>query len=338
MPDAQLHFSQPLWLWALLVIPVTLFWLRYSQTSKHQGLEYRYADEALLPYLTGQARHKPLKPVSTLIAWSLCWALLAIGMAGPRWDFERVSAFQPAAELVVLLDISASMNIRDVRPSRLSRARQEIQDILRLNPGIPIGIVAFATVAHVIAPVTEDMETLKRTLPSLSTDLVHLPGSRLENALQKAQILITGSNHKQARHILLITDGDFTEPNLLDKVDQLTAQNIHLHILAVGTEGGGPLPQGLVPLPKNAPALSRLNTRQLQKLATHGNGLFQLADFNTRDTEKIFKLVLADAEQLQNIDIPTRIWNERFYLLLFPAILLILYLFGGSQRFAGKAI
>jgi len=47
-------------------------------------------------------------------------------------------------------------------------------------------------------------------------------------------------------------------------------------------------------------------------------------------------LILADAEQMQNENIPTRIWNERFYLFLLPAIFLLLYLFGGRHRFARK--
>ncbi len=336
MFDSGVHFSQPLWLSAIAVIPVVLVWLRYSRVSKNRGQESLYADPALLPFLTGQVQTKSANKTPVLAAWSLCWMLFSIAMAGPRWDFERVSAFQPAAELVVLLDISASMNIRDVRPSRLARAHQEIQDMLRLNPGIPMGLIAFATVAHVVAPVTEDMETLKRTLPSLSTDLVQLPGSRLENALEKAQLLLTRTDSRQARHILLITDGDFVEPNLLDKVDKLASNNIHLHILAVGTEGGGPIPNLSGTLPNGSPVLSRLNTTQLQNLATHGKGLFQIADFNAKDTQKIFDLILADAEQMQNENIPTRIWNERFYLFLLPAIFLLLYLFGGRHRFARK--
>jgi Ca-activated chloride channel family protein len=337
MPDTGLHFAQPLWLLALLILPVVWLWLRYSQPQKRHGQEFLYADAALLPYLTGEVRGRRHSNRGVLIAWMLAWSLLSIAMAGPRWDFQRISAFQPAAELVILLDISASMNISDVRPSRLARAKQEIQDLLRLNPGIRVGIIAFATVAHVVAPVTEDMETLKRVVPSLSTDLVRLPGSRLGNALEKASLLLGGDDAKLARHILLITDGDFDEPKLLDQVDALAGKNIHLHILAVGTEGGGLVPDRYVFSAGGRTPVSRLNTSQLENLASHGRGLFQIADYHAKDVQKILDLIIEDADQQQIEDVPTRVWNERFYLPLIAVVLLILYLFGRSNRFAREA-
>ena len=336
MSDTGLHFAQPWWLLALLLLPLIWLWLRYSHPLKRQGLESRYADADLLPYLTGEVRGRQQNNTSVLAAWMLTWALFSIAMAGPRWDYERISAFQPAAELVILLDISASMNISDVRPSRLARARQEIQDLLRLNPGIRVGLIAFATVAHVVAPVTEDMETLKRVLPSLSTELVRLPGSRLGNALEKAGLLL-GQDEQLSRHILLITDGDFDEPKLLEKVDELAAKNIHLHVLAVGTEGGGLVPERFVYTAGGRTPVSRLNIPQLENIAKHGKGLFQVADYHEKDVKKVLDLIIADADQQQREEMPTRVWNERFYLPLIPAIFLIMYLFGRSNRFARGA-
>ncbi|BAO44132.1 vWA domain-containing protein [Thiolapillus brandeum] len=335
MPESGFHFDQPLWLWALLVIPLVWLWLRYSKTIRRRGKETLYADEQLLPWLLGEAGGQARPYRGILTVWSLTWLLMVMAMAGPRWDYERISAFRPAAELAVLLDISASMNIRDVRPSRLARARQEVQDLLRLNPGIRIGLVAFATVAHVISPVTEDMETLKRTLPSLSTDLVALPGSRLGNALDKAALLLHEDGNKMARHILLITDGDFDEPKLLEKVDELRGRNIHLHILGVGTDGGGLVPDRYLP-PGTRTPVSRLNEEELKTLAQHGDGLYQLADYQQDDTRKLLDNILADAEQQQFKEMPTRVWNERFYLFLIPVIFLVLYLFGRSNRFSRR--
>jgi len=336
MSETGLHFAAPWWLLALLLLPLIWLWLRYSRPVKKQGLESRYADAELLPYLTGEVRGRRQGNSRALATWMLCWALFSIALAGPRWDFERISAFQPAAELVILLDISASMNISDVRPSRLARARQEIQDLLRLNPGIRMGLIAFATVAHVVAPVTEDMDTLKRVLPSLSTELVRLPGSRLGNALEKARLLL-GSDRQLARHILLITDGDFDEPKLLERVDELAGKNIHLHVLAVGTEGGGLVPDRFVYTAGDRTPVSRLNTQQLDSLASHGQGLLQIADYHERDVQKILDIILEDADQQQMKELPTRIWNERFYLFLIPAVLLILYLFGSRNRYAREA-
>jgi Ca-activated chloride channel family protein len=337
MNDAGFHFAQPWWLLLLLLIPAVLAWLRFSQPLRKRGQEYKYADAELLPHLTGEVSGRHRRDWRVLGGWSLAWLLMTLAMAGPRWDYERISAFQPAAELVVLLDISASMKIKDVRPSRLARAKQEVQDLLRLNPGIRIGLVAFATVAHVVAPLTEDMESLRRVLPGLSTDLVRLPGSRLGNALEKAAMLFTPEQDDKriSRHILLITDGDFDEPGLADRIAKLREEGIHLDVLGVGTEGGGPVPY--LTAPGGQAIISRLNPAELERLARWGDGRYRLAEFHDRDVQAVLDAVLADADKVQVEGQPTRIWNERFYLPLIPAVLLILWLFGPTGRFARGA-
>lgn len=330
------HFAQPWWLLLLLLIPALLAWLHWSRPVRKRGREYLYADAELLPHLTGEASSGASRDWKVLFAWSMAWALLVIAMAGPRWDYERIPAFQPAAELVVLLDISASMNIQDVRPSRLARAKQELQDLLRLNPGIRVGLVAFATVAHVVSPLTEDMETLQNALPPLSTELVRLQGSRLVNALEKASLLFPEEKKKRVtRHLLLITDGDFDEPGIEQKIGALREQGIHLHFLGIGTEGGGPVPY--ITSPGGQVIFSRLKVEELQRLAELGGGLFLTAQYHEEDISRILEEVLREADNIRIEGQPTRIWNERFYLPLILVAPLLLYLFGSTGRFARGA-
>ncbi len=334
MHSEGFHFAQPWWLLAWAVVPLVWLWLRHSRPARKQGREYLYADAELLPHLTGETSRRHGRDWRPFLLWSLAWMLLVTAMAGPRWDSRRIPAFQPAAELVILLDISASMNIQDVRPSRLERAKQEIQDLLRLAPGIRIGLIAFATVAHVVAPLTEDHRALQRVLPPLATDLVRLPGSRLGNALDKAALLLApdADNPRISRHILLITDGDFDEPGLDDKVEALRRQGIHLHVLGVGTEGGGPVPY--VTDANGRAIISRLDPAELERLAREGGGLYRLADYHDRDVRAILDQILHDADRIQTDGPPARIWNERFYLPLLAAVPLLLYLFGPGRRYA----
>ena len=337
MAESGFHFAQPLWFWLLLVIPAAVAWLVFSRPARQRGREYLYADAELMPHLTGETAAARGRDWRLVAAWCLAWALAVTAMAGPRWDYERIAAFQPAAELVILLDISASMKIQDVRPSRLARARQEIQDLLRLDPGIRMGLVAFATVAHVVAPLTEDLETLHRVLPGLSADLVRLPGSRLGNALEKAALLFTQEEKKRriSRHLLLITDGDFNEAGLDEKIRRLREQGIHLHVLGVGTEGGGPVPY--VTGPDGRAVISRLNLQELRRLVELGGGRFEVADYHDRDVQAILEEVLKDADSIRVEGQPTRVWNERFYLPLIPVVLLVLWLFGPASRYARGA-
>ena len=325
MVETGFHFAQPLWLWGLLAIPAVIAWLLFSAPFRQHGLEVRYADAHLLPFLTGVATTRRASSRAPLLGWALAWSLLSLAMAGPRWDFRQMNPFEPGADLVILLDISRSMEVTDVSPSRVERARQEIQDLVAANPGISIGLIAFATVAHVVTPITEDGESLLRELPAISTSLVQLQGSRLSDAIDRADRLLAGQGDEVAHNILLISDGDFAETGISEQVRELREKGTRFHILGIGTSQGGPVP-GLMGA-NGAPVMSWLDEDGLKQLAETGGGIFRVADYRSGDTRAILDAIVSHAKTRQNEQMRTLVWNEYFYWLLIPAILTLLYLY-----------
>ncbi len=267
MPEAGFHFAQPAWLWALLALLPMAWWLKRSPAHGYQGRIRQYADAYLFPYLTGTRALNPVERWRRFGFWAGLWSLLVIAMAGPRWDFTDVRLFRPGANLVVLLDISKSMDVADVQPSRLARARQEVEDLITQNRELRVGLIAFASVAHVVSPITEDAKSIRGELPAISTDLVDLQGSRLGVALDRAKQLLAGQTEHSTNSILLITDGDFDEPGIEKQVKSLADKGIRLFVLGVGTPGGGPVPARLgrwLTTPAGATVESRLNTEELR--------------------------------------------------------------------------
>jgi len=334
MVETGFHFAQPIWLWGLLVVPLVLAWLLYSSPFRQHGQEAKYADPDLLPYLSGMATTTAVSSRRPLLAWAVAWSLLSLAMAGPRWDFRQMNPFDPGADLVILLDISRSMDVADVNPSRLDRARQEIQDLIRSNPGMSVGLIAFATISHVVTPVTEDGESLLRQLPAISTDLVRLQGSRLSDAINRANQLLAGQGEDVAHNILLISDGDFAETGIEQQVRELYERGTRFHILAVGTGSGGPVPG--VMAANREPVLSWVDEDKLRQLAEAGGGAFRLAGYRADDIDEILDAIMSHAKTKQNEKIQTLVWNEYFYWLLVPAMLMLLFLFrpgAGTSRF-----
>lgn len=330
MSDSGFHFAYPLWLWGLLAIPLVLYWLSSSSPFRRRGQEERYADAHLLPYLSGESITHTVSSKRPLIAWIMAWLLLVLAMAGPRWGYRQMNPFQAGADLVILLDISRSMSVMDVAPSRLERARHEIQDLVKAKQGIRVGLIAFATVAHVVTPITEDGESLLRQLPAISTDLVRLQGSRLGEALAQAERLLAGQGDEVSHNILLISDGDFADRELEQRVSALYDRGIRLHVLAVGTNEGGPVTD--MRLADGQPVISALDARGLLQLAESGGGLFRIADYREDDTEELLDVILSHASAIQDKDTHTLVWNELFHWMLLPAMLILLFLFrpGGS--------
>lgn len=329
---AAFHFSKPAWLWALLLCAPVALWLvlaRQLLASRNERIQ-QYADTHLLPHLLGRSEASSRTQWLRFARWTAVWTLLVLAMAGPRWDFTDVQLFRPGTNLIVLFDISRSMNVADVQPTRLARARQELEDLLNENRGIRVGLIGFASVAHVVSPVTEDMNGIRRVLSALDTDLVQLQGSRLSFALERAQQLIAGQPKESVNSLLIITDGDFDEPGLELRLKEFADAGVRVHILGVGTPEGDVVPGKSGPWIKGRsgqPVLSSLNEALLESMARAGNGIFLRADYREDDTRKILAEVKAQALPGKDRDERTRVWNERFYWLAGLALLLLLPLF-----------
>jgi len=317
VPEAGFHFEQAAWLWGLLALIPVAAWLWRSAAMAARGPIHRYADPHLLPHLTGTRELKTTERWGRYLRWSVLWALLIVAMAGPRWDYEDVRLFHPGNNLLILLDISRSMQADDVAPTRLGRARQEIQDLILQNRQVRLGLIAFASVPHVLSPITEDTVTILNALPALSTDLVRLQGSRLHQALDRAESLLGSLPEDGARSILLISDGDFDEPDLAPRIERLAKQGIKFHVMGVGTEEGARVPAqqgGWITDRRGQPVVSALNEELLEELARAGQGTYRQANFRDDDTAEILKAAAVARLPLETGDERTRIWNERFYL------------------------
>lgn len=340
MADTGFHFAEPLWLLGLLGLLPVVLWLLFTVQKAHKGAIHLYADEQLLPHLSGTRELSDGERWGRLGRWALLWSLGVLAMAGPRWDYTDVRLFHPGNNLLILLDISRSMQVADVSPSRLGRAKQEIQDLIMMNRAVRIGLVAFASTPHVISPITEDTATIHNALPAIETDLARLQGSRLAAALERAESLIQGLSKDSAKTILLISDGDFDEPGLEDQIRKLTQQGIRLYALGVGSSSGGPVPgprgNSLTDM-RRQPVMSRLDEAQLRRLAEAGNGQYLEASFRDSDSEDILEAAALLKPSKNEVNESTRVWNERFFWPLLLLMLLLLPAFRRPQAHKGES-
>jgi Ca-activated chloride channel family protein len=316
LPDVSgLHFAQPAWFWGLLLPLLVWGWLRWRKARNEARLA-RYADAYLLPRLILE-EGATLMAARSFVLWSLLWLLGMVAMAGPRFGYTDVQRSRPGTSLLILLDLSRSMAATDVKPSRLARAQQEISDLISANPGFRIGLIAFASVPHVVAPITDDDETLRHLLPSLSTDLVRLQGSRLGAALNRAERLLASEPKEAARALILVSDGDFGEARPTASVVRLRRAGGRLHVLGVGTPAGAPVPAARegqwVHGADGEVVVSRLSEQRLQALAAAGGGLYRRADFQRSDTDALVAAIAAHTARRLKMEGGYRVWHERYY-------------------------
>lgn len=328
MDPSHLHFAQPLWLWALVVLPVVwgLAWMFTGLPQPRHQLE-KFIDKHLLAHLLIPNVVKQSRRWVSVAIWSLVWACLAFALAGPRWDFREITSLSRDQNLVILLDLSESMNATDMAPSRLARAKQKIEDLLKLSKGVKVGLIAFAADPHMISPMTDDKDTIRHLLPSLDTDLVYVQGSKLAPALDMAESLlaIDSSDNKA---IVVISDGGFEDSSAIQTAKQLAAKDIVIHTIGVGTVEGIPLKnrQGALVKKNGSVILSKLEKEKFREISTAGHGRYFDAD-HAEPIGRIFNDLEKRGSLQQDQHKTLRIWEEHFWLFLLPAIPLFLWWF-----------
>ena len=116
------HFSHALWLWGLLAIPAVLavYGLLRRQARRLRALE-RFADKHLLPHLIKNSTGEGAAWKLPWLIWAFAWACGMVAMAGPQWRYTDTEVFKANRDVVIVLDLSSTMNATDSKPSRLAR-------------------------------------------------------------------------------------------------------------------------------------------------------------------------------------------------------------------------
>ena len=109
--------------------------------------------------------------------------LLTLLLMGPSWRQQPSPLSQDEAAQVVLLDVSGSMEQRDVQPSRLARARQKIADLLALRPDRRSALIAYAGSAHTVLTLTADQDITRQYLAAITPGIMPRAGKFPEYAL-----------------------------------------------------------------------------------------------------------------------------------------------------------
>jgi len=146
-------------------------------------------------------------------------------------------------DLVVALDASTSMLARDVKPSRLERAKLEVTALLDRLRGDRVGLVVFAGESFVQCPLTTDYSATKLFLRAVDPGNMPQQGTAIAAALQEARRVLEGGARGEAgKAVLLVTDGEDNQGEALQAAQELGEAGIHLYAVAVGSEEGEPIP------------------------------------------------------------------------------------------------
>ncbi len=326
----QFNFSDVWWLALVLAIPAVtaLYALYYRGRIALERLK-AFADTHLLPHLLKDKTGMQQSVARPLILWSIVWACGTLAMAGPRWNYTDIQTGMPNRSLVILLDLSKSMDAQDVKPSRIERAKEEIGDVIDASHGTNIGLIAFAAIPHMVVPLTDDMATIRYLMPSLDTSLVGMQGSRLAPALEMAGLMLRGAPGKD-KSILVVSDGGMED---LAEATQTIPEGVRVYAMGIGTPEGAPIPNdggGFIERRNGEVVIATLGADKLKAITDTGKGIYVTADYTDSDTRALLSHIEAGPETgLTKKGRMVRIWDEKFYI---PALIMALVMLPWFRR------
>jgi Ca-activated chloride channel homolog len=226
-------------------------------------------------------RHAPPDATRRGDRWLLL-ALAALGLAlvGPQLGERVVRLPASGLDVVVLIDVSLSMDAKDVPPSRIARAREAARLALRdLEPGDRAALAVFAGHGALLTPLTPDVEALVELLPALDTDLMTQQGSQVEAGL-RAALRAFDEGSARPRVLLLLADGEHADRAGDAVVRAIARADLRVVAVAIGSDEGAPVPHrgGALRDPAGFAVTSRRDAGALARFTRASGGSLLAAD------------------------------------------------------------
>lgn len=311
------HFLRPLWLLAMPVFWLIIF-IGWRIWKNKQDLG-RWIDQSLLVHLIDNESQQLSR--QTLVFSLIAVTLAVLAVAGPAWEKIPQPVEKSDQALVILLDLSPSMMAEDITPSRLTRTRYKITDLLNQRKDGLTALIVYAGEAYTVTPLSDDTETISALLPSLSPAEMPISGSNVEMAYDMAIELLENAGHSTG-DIILFTDGIAT--NASDYLIETANTQYPLSIIGVGTPEGAPIPINSGGFAKNRDGsivLAKLETNRLKDVAARSRGTYRALTSNNDDLNAISTHQIRDNNQTREVDREYDQWIDRggyLALLLIP--------------------
>jgi Ca-activated chloride channel family protein len=281
---ADFHWLRPEWLLAMPLVALVAW--RLARRRLAPGSWQRVIDPALVPHVLSRAAIG-----GTDYRWWLLFlggTLAAMALAGPSWNRVEQPVVRSSQAMVIALDLSQSMDAQDLSPSRLTRARLKILDILDARSSGQTALVVYSANAFTVTPLTTDSDTVVALVNSLSTDIMPSRGSYPAAAIDKGRDLLQQAGVRDGE-VLLVTDGGASSA-AEQAAGELREAGYRLSVLGVGTADGAPIPEpggGFVTDRAGRIVVPRLESGSLRALAASGGGRYAVLTTDNRDIESL---------------------------------------------------
>ena len=314
-------------LFLLWLIPVVIIFL-YLRVRRRQKLLNAFADSVIMHKIS--LNHSQTKSKQRIVLFILVLLLLILAVARPQWGNEKKKIKRKGVDILFLLDTSSSMDVQDVKPSRIERAKLQILTFVKRLKGDRIGLVAFAGGSYLYCPLTLDHAAFKIFLDAVHVGFIPEPGTALAQAIKKGINSFQDTSHKYDV-MIIFSDGEDHEGGLEELIKRLKLLGIRVYVIGVGTSSGGPIPvinekgitAGYKADQSGKVIISILKDGNLRSIAESSGGLYYQSTAQDKEIDLIYNHIRnLEQKEFQDKLIIER--EDQFQIFLLIAFILLI--------------
>ena len=302
----MITFENIPFLWLLLALPIYLVW--YLRKNDVNRSKLRFSETAIFGII--QKRAVPLKVHLPFALRMLAITMLIVGFARPRSGVTNQEVTTEGIDIMLVLDISSSMEARDFRPNRLEAAKKVAEHFIDNRVNDRIGLVVFASETFVQAPLTLDYDILRQFLRKVTIVPKKYDGTAIGLAIASGVNRLKNSDAK-SKVMILLSDGS----NNSGEIQPITAAELAATFdVKIYTVGAGTRDRRLLQ--------SGLDEAILRQIAETTNGKYYHAS-----NEKRLLDIYEEINELEKTEIKVKEYTrykELYSSFLLPGVLLLL--------------
>ena len=225
---------------------------------------------------------------------------VVLALARPQRSNERVEQYTEGIDILLVMDISESMDLQDFSPNRLEAAKKTAIEFINGRFGDRIGMVVFSGEAYSLSPLTNDYDLLTSLIEEINFSMIEAKGTAIGSAIAAGTNRMKDSD-SPSKVMILLSDGESNAGNVdpIFAAQLATAFGIKIYTIAVGKDGMVPYGTDFFGRPQMVE--SYLDESTLREISTIGSGQFFRAS-DGKALNQIFEQIdkLEKTEILEN--------------------------------------
>lgn len=303
-------------------------WLRDLGTLEYLFISLfglLYISYAIKMYLLGRKLEIRVRRLTLKFLLRIAYlSLFIVSLLGPSFGDIKKEIKSIAREVYIAIDVSYSMDARDLSPSRMEKTKMELRSLVSSLASDRIGLLVFSSDCYWVCPPTYDKEAFLLYLNSVNTGMVSNHGSNLSSLSQC--IFREPEHNDQSRIALIVSDGENFGSDPTELFQKLKEKKFNTFILGVGSENEVRIPEGERGWRKDKEGneiITRFDHDLLKDMADIADGRYFELNESSGDIKSLISRINKIEGQVQASRKIDSVANKYFYFLFVGISLLI---------------